>query len=354
MSLHKDIAGCFALPIIICFALVACGGEAMVPESAQAEKVENSDNLSEFPEGEVAAEENEWNNAIKKVEALRESFSKSRSEFEWVGTIWNEIHVPEHSCSILGRMLGKRLVVSSIEINYDERNIGGYDGEPGVSDYDLGVTINSLDNWLINAERLLAASQAERIREWNLDCVGQMGIPTAHMVEEVISQTFYTLENDGTVLRIFGDVEQGFAAKLKAALDRSPSAQIVALGSAGGRVYEAIAAGEEIRRRELGTVLWNECLSACTLVFLGGVDRRIWSPYPRLGFHRVSNAGEAVSLNSQVYQDIGIYSARMGVSPRHVLSAMAVAMPDDMHYPDSDYLCAGSIITWMQRAHLEC
>ena len=348
-SQYKKLAFTYVALAITAFALSACEGETKPIETPPTETTQVSENFSEATEDKA-----NWEVAIGRVEALRERLSQRQSEYVYVGSALNEVHVSKHSCAIIGRMIGKSEAITHIEVSYDEASLGKYDDVPGVSDYDLGVAINSVDNWLVNARRLLAAPQSERIREWNLDCVGQMGIPISFQVPETSSKTFYTLENEGTVLRVFGDVEEGFAAKLEAALDQSPDVEVVALGSAGGLVYEAMAAGLEIRQRHLETVLWNNCLSACTLVFLGGVERRIWSPYPELGFHRVANNGQPVPLNEQVYRDVAIYSTNMGVSSRHVLNAMALKMPDDMNYPDGDYLCAGSIITWMQRAYADC
>lgn len=282
--MYRRFFGCLTFLV----AAASCSGqEENGPEQTAVEALsaETADDLR--PQN---SEEASWASAIASVEKLREGFERRRRG-EWVhmGTALNELHVNEHSCSILGRMLGKVRYIKHLEVDYSDEALAGFnDNQPGVSDDDLAVAMISLDNWISNAQRLVNASPDERIREWNLDCVGQFDIPASASLRESNVETFFTLNNDGEVLRVFGDVEEGFAARLDAALNRHPTVKVVALGSAGGSVYEAIRAGQNIRSRRLSTVLWNECLSACTLVFLGGVERQIWSPYPRLGFHRVS------------------------------------------------------------------
>ncbi len=348
--MYRRFFGCLALLV----AAAGCSGQkdnGHEQTAVEALSAESTDELR--PQN---SEEASWASAIASVEKLREGFERRRRG-EWVhmGTALNELHVKEHSCSILGRMLGKERQIKHLEIDYSDTALAGFhDNRPEVSDDDLAVAMISLDNWLVNAQRLVAARPDERVREWNLDCVGQFDIPTSAYIQETNADAFFTLNNEGAVLRVLGDVEEGFAARLDAALNRHPTVKVVALGSAGGSVYEAIRAGQNIRGRRLSTVLWNECLSACTLVFLGGVERQIWSPYPRLGFHRVSLNGRASDLNDAVYSDIATYARIMGANPHAVHHAMAQAMPWDMNYPDGEYLCNASIITWMQRAYTDC
>ena len=68
-------------------------------------------------------------------------------------------------------------------------------------------------------------------------------------------------------------------------------------GSGGGYIDEAMKAGAYIRRKELGTTLYINCDSACPLVFMAGVERLNWSPYPKLGFHQIYTPdGQAARL----------------------------------------------------------
>jgi hypothetical protein len=341
---------------------VAC--HSQVPESGNSAKVDQADatllesardhlgtnDLLELRET-ALTQDTLLTEAIGQMEGLREILDNRRRSFVHLGTALNEIHVPQHRCSILARLLGRTEATNNIEIDYSAVR----DGQTGTSDYDLAVAVLSIDNWLINARTILDMPREARVRVWNLDCVGQQSIPQSAYISNTVTETFYSLERDGRILRVLGNVEEGFSTRLENALAAAPSVRVVALGSAGGSVGEALAAGLNIRRRGLDTVLWNECLSACTLVFLGGVERQIWSPYPRLGFHRVSGTnGAAVALDEPVYGRIAEYAEMLGVDSGLVLDAMFAAGPLEMNYPDAEYLCSASIITWMQRVAVDC
>jgi len=60
------------------------------------------------------------------------------------------------------------------------------------------------------------------------------------------------------------------------------------------------------------TTLFADGCSACPLIFLGGVECTIWSPYPRLGFHQVSGGSErgmAMSVRSFGSRMLGVRCA---------------------------------------------
>jgi hypothetical protein len=196
--------------------------------------------------------------------------------------------------------------------------------------------------------------EARRIKEWNLDCAGKLGISSSAYVVDNGAATFYDVDRTNGVgnitLVIRGDVEVGFAEKLRQAIKLNPDVEFIGLGSGGGSVSEALEAGRLIRRLKLKTMLWNNCNSACTLVFFGGVERLIWSPYPDLGFHMVSRNGIAEPTSSGVYEKIGRYATEMDVDPRAVISAMLAAAPNELHYLRQEKLCKAAIATWVQRA----
>jgi hypothetical protein len=177
-----------------------------------------------------------------------------------------------------------------------------------------------------------------------------MGIPHKY-ANVTTSQVFYTVRNNGSVIHVLGDIEPGFSKKLEEVLEANPSVDTVALGSGGGSVYEALKAGYLIRSKSLKTTLWNSCYSACPLVFIGGVERTIWSPYPKFGFHQVSISGVAIPLNSKIYRDIGHYGELMGVDATWLLNNMFVASPSSMNAIKGDdvKLCEARIVHWVQR-----
>lgn len=284
-----------------------------------------------------------WEETIAAVEVQEEELwqlAQSRGqEGRHIGTLYNEFHANEHSCSILGRMLDKARHVADLERS-TEIDVSGTDGHA------TGVAAQSLGNWVFNARRLLDLDEPRRIREWNLDCVGEYGIPGTAWIGE-IEPTFFDVED--TMLRVIGNVEEGFAEQLIKAIEENPQVTQVALGSAGGSVHEAIKAGIYIRQKNLETLLWNNCYSACTIVFAGGVKRQIWSPYPDLAFHQVSVDGVAVPLNDPVYDRLGSYAMVMGIRPEPFLTLFKSAPPSDFTLPETDLLCASNIATWVQR-----
>ena len=265
-----------------------------------------------------------------------------------IGTVFNEVDVEQHNCFILGSLLDRNKVVKKLEVKYEP----DYTIRTDDNAQDLRISANSLDNFVLNAERILAMSRDERILEWNLDCVDKMGIPKSAFVEQNGQSTFYVVKYEGTYLQVLGDIEPGYSQKIIDAIEANPKVKTVALGSGGGLVYEAFAAGSYIRKKGLETALWNNCFSACPLVFMGGTQRTNMSPYSDLGFHQVySKSGEPAPLDGQVYKDIYAYLISMDIEPRYVIRNMWSAPPQDMKIIDGyeDELCEANIFTWVQR-----
>jgi hypothetical protein len=124
---------------------------------------------------------------------------------------------------------------------------------------------------------------------------------------------------------------------------------VVALGSPGGSVSEALAAGAEIRRRGLETTLWGNCYSACPLVFLAGTKRTIWSPYPELGFHKIALNGKPIPNEDLTYDVVMAYASKMGANAAVVFHFMTSAEPSEIFSPTMDELCGAKIAMWVQR-----
>lgn len=283
-----------------------------------------------------------WDAAIKAVEAKSERYFDIADSMNarYLGTAFNEIGVPRHRCSILGRMLNKQEVSAHLDVpEYEQPKTGQEYLEEG----------QSLANWAYQARKLKDLPMSRRIRIWNSECVGHMDIPVSARIEEKTHEAFYDVR-DGA-LHVFGPVTEGYHDRLVVALNAHPEIKVVALGSEGGNVREALLAGVEIRKRGLETTLRNPCYSACPLVFLGGVERQIWSPYPDLGFHKISGKdGIAVPLGSKIYQVVFDYIRAMGADPDLTLAFMQSAEPKEMHMPQLQYLCRANVATWIQRA----
>ncbi|WNV16804.1 hypothetical protein [Stenotrophomonas maltophilia] len=270
------------------------------------------------------------------------------NDYNHVGTYYNEYHIPEHSCYVLGRLLKQDKYIAGTVMTYDP----DYVTATTENAQDLRVMAVSLSNFNSVANGIIGQAHHERVIEWNLDCVGRFGIPRDASIEQVGQSSFYVIRAEGRVLQVLGDIEKGFAQKVSDAVEANPKVEQVALGSGGGYVLEAIAAGRYIRSKGLETSLWNNCYSACPLVFMGGVERVNWSPYGDLGFHQVADEnGTAVPVGHPIYQAIFNYTSEMGVDPTYVLKRMWSSPPSGMTMVEGqeDELCDARIITWVQR-----
>ena len=283
--------------------------------------------------------------AKRLAEALHASADKVNSEV-WIGTMYNEFDLARHTCYALGMLLG--LGESVRHLRFDRNPpLTAHDSDQA---QDLRINAQSLYNFERATSFSLKMSPAKRRIAWNLDCAQQHGISAARF-PHTGAATFYELTNEGRGIRILGAIEKGFTTKLSAILKKNPDAEFVALGSGGGSVEEALAAGRLIRSKELSTTIWNNCYSACPLVFLGGVKRHIHSPYPSLGFHQFYTSTGAVAPNAPIYAQVTKYIQEMGVDSLFVYTAILRATPAEMNMINGTdaRLCQTRIATWIQR-----
>jgi TPR repeat protein len=286
--------------------------------------------------------------AKRVAQALRASADKIDADV-WIGTMHNETGIQQHTCYALGMLLGFDENVRHLRFDRNQ-SLAAQDSEQA---YDLRINAQSLDNFEIAVARSLNMSLGQRGIVWDLDCAGKHGI-SAETFNQMGVSTFYEVINTdgGQGIRILGAIEKGFAARLSATLGQNPNVAFVELGSGGGSVAEALAAGRLIRAKGLATSIWTNCYSACPLVFLGGVDRHIHSPYPSLGFHQISSSAGAVAPRAPVYVQVASYIREMGVDDRFVVTAMMEATPAQMNMINGAdvRLCEARIATWVQRA----
>jgi hypothetical protein len=290
-----------------------------------------------------------WAEAISEVEARSRflwNYGIERGASSHLGSIYNELDANRHQCAIAGRLLGLENNIRHLEEM----------PEPKLSDdmnedqlMELMLYSHSLSNWVVAAKYLAGLPMDEVAEIWNLNCVGKLEIDGMAFVDSGVGRAKF--KQDGTRVRVLGDIDLGFASELESWLIANPQTEEVVLGSGGGSVKDAILAGIAIRQRGLNTTLSDSCFSACPLVFIGGVNRTIWSPYPPLGFHQAYTVdGIAIPASSEIYQMIFEYSNMMGVDGNFVLESMMNAGPMDMFEPHIDELCASKVVTWVQRA----
>jgi hypothetical protein len=122
-----------------------------------------------------------------------------------------------------------------------------------------------------------------------------------------------TVSPDGRTLHVEGTYGLRSAAAVREALGRNRDIKEVVLAGPGGRASSGFALFHMFRDRKLATRVDGGCASACTLAFLGGVDRSI-GPKGRLGFHRASFPGMAdndMYESNRGIRNFLIYSARL-------------------------------------------
>ncbi|MEH6740283.1 MAG: hypothetical protein V7695_17335 [Sulfitobacter sp.] len=289
-----------------------------------------------------------WSEAIADVEQRADALwehGRSLGAPTFLGTAMNEVGAPEHTCGILGRMLGL-----SDQIKHLEENPEPELSKPPTEDqlFELMAFAQSLNNWAHIAESMRRESDDSKKKIWNLECVGRLGI--AANAGLIVKETSAEFRVEGADLLVLGNIEANFSDRLEAVLQQNPQIERLVLGSGGGSVVEALKAGLVVRKRGLSTTLRSNCFSACPLVFLGGQKRTIWSPYPVLGFHRMSDgSGRAIHPSHPLYEVIFTYVESMGADPNFFLASMLRADPIEMYEPDHADLCRYFVATWVQR-----
>jgi hypothetical protein len=126
-------------------------------------------------------------------------------------------------------------------------------------------------------------------------------------------------------LVLSGVIGPGAFLRFKAELDRR-NPDVVVVDGPGGRVFEAVLIGTEIRRRGLSTVVPKNrsCASACTIVFLSGRTRSLQSG-ASLGLHAAADGGHAADPAGTKFM-YG-YLSRVGVS-KDLAREMAAVPPN--------------------------
>lgn len=267
------------------------------------------------------------------------------------GSAYNNIDIRKHRCFVISQYLGFSELTKGLNNLHlqilDEKSRNDLDRA-----HYMRISSISASNFAHNAELLLAEPLDRMALEWNIDCTTELGSSTPFVAWEDIP-TFYTVENDGKTLHVFGKIERGYADRLARAINANPSVTAIAIGSPGGNVIEAVKAGEFIRKKGLRTTAWSSCHSACPLVFLGGVERIIYQPYPDFGFHQIYGAdGRAIPLDDPGYEIIRRYINAMGADGTALVGMMHRARPDEMHIVSAGApaACKTKLVTWSQYA----
>jgi hypothetical protein len=153
----------------------------------------------------------------------------------------------------------------------------------------------------------------------------------------------FRILNGGQELEFTGGITFGAAKAFVGFADALSGLKTVRLTSNGGRLFEAQLIAEQIKKRGLNTFVPSYCVSACTIVFLSGMERFI-DPKSRLGFHQPDFPG----ISDQARQEmIAIEQRRLislGVS-RAFAHKVNSTPPKNMWYPTVSELLADHIVT---------
>jgi len=148
---------------------------------------------------------------------------------------------------------------------------------------------------------------------------------------------------DGQTLEFSGGITFGVTRELERFLNAMAGVRTVRLNSSGGRILEAQKMSDLIRSRNLTTFVAADCLSACTIVFLGGKER-LMLPAARLGFHQPAFRGMTAADRRAAIAAEQERLQRFGLSSAFAARATS-ASPSGMWYPDQDELVREQVVT---------
>jgi hypothetical protein len=150
---------------------------------------------------------------------------------------------------------------------------------------------------------------------------------------------------DDTLL-IKGTLELGITKRLAGVLTNDTGIREVILSSEGGNIYEARGLARLFRDKDISTIVVDECSSACTTAFIGGVTRRLKSG-AKLGFHQYRIEADYDVLGadpkSEERKDQMLF-LDSGVKQSFV-SRMHSAASGSMWYPDAGELLDAGVLT---------
>jgi hypothetical protein len=153
---------------------------------------------------------------------------------------------------------------------------------------------------------------------------------------------FHILAN-GETLEFSGGITFGVTQEFERFLNAMAGVRSVRLNSTGGRILEAQKMSDMIRSRDLATVVTVDCLSACTIVFLGGRERLMLSS-ARLGFHQPAFRGMTAADRRAAIATEQLRLQGFGLSSAFAARATSAA-PSGMWYPDKDELLRERVVT---------
>ena len=149
------------------------------------------------------------------------------------------------------------------------------------------------------------------------------------------------LLNEGKEIELFGGVKKGITDDLSTILSAANNVEIIHVNlDQGGYVDEAILLQQVISENNLSTYVSGDCVSACTIVFLGGKKRYIKSS-AKLGFHAYSIPG--IKDSEMDYSENKKHLRNLGVD-ENFITRIFDTPSDEMWYPSADELINANVV----------
>jgi hypothetical protein len=149
--------------------------------------------------------------------------------------------------------------------------------------------------------------------------------------------------NAGTEIEYIGGIPFGASEKLQTLLDAAPMVKTIHLNSHGGRISEAEKVREIISSHGLNTYISHECLSACTVAYLGGHERYL-NTRASVGFHASSFPGiDDTDMHAENLR-IAAEAERRGTG-RDFAKRAYLTPATDMWYPSIDEMISARFAT---------
>ena len=150
------------------------------------------------------------------------------------------------------------------------------------------------------------------------------------------------LTRNRKALLITGGMGVGSAASVEKVLDENPSVTTLMLNSPGGRIGEGIDIASLVRDRGLNTYVEEHCESACTFIFLAGVDRAA-TDSAQIGFHRAFFPGMNTKLDARMTKQMLDQYRSAGLS-EEFLARVSATNAQDMWYPTHEELVSANVV----------
>lgn len=244
----------------------------------------------------------------------------------------SKTYLPWSTLLLLVLVYGSIMVVVCWQLVGNWRSATSYRKRTGRSFWALAAKVAVVLN-VLQFANVMVVRTLPALRESFLVAIGD---------PEMGPHTFRLLRN-GTELAFSGGVTFGAAKEMKARLEAAPRVRTLRLDSIGGREQAAQQMRDLMRARGIDTYVAKKCLSACTVIYLGGRRRYLYRE-ARLGFHAASFPGMTAAELRDSNLKLAAEAVALGVSPGFAHKAF-LWPADSMWFPKTAELVAAGVVT---------